>query len=76
MDAAEPIISRMQDTINSGRRVLTLDLALTVRHDGHGGVADDLADPVGLTAWVRDHAETLPDAVALRRRRGGPSRGP
>ncbi|MFJ5774079.1 CGNR zinc finger domain-containing protein [Streptomyces sp. NPDC093094] len=32
---------------------LTLDLALTVRHDGDGGVADDLTDPAGLTAWVR-----------------------
>ncbi|WP_371569716.1 CGNR zinc finger domain-containing protein [Streptomyces canus] len=51
----------MQDTIDRDAR-LTLDLALTIRHDGHGGVADDLADPVGLTAWVRDHAETLPDA--------------
>ncbi|CAL9358860.1 CGNR zinc finger domain-containing protein [Streptomyces sp. enrichment culture] len=34
---------------------LTLDLALTLRHDGDGGVADDLTDPAGLTAWVRDH---------------------
>jgi predicted RNA-binding Zn ribbon-like protein len=51
----------MQDTINRDAR-LTLDLALTVRHDGHGGVADDLADLAGLTAWVREHAETLPDA--------------
>ncbi|MER5506456.1 ABATE domain-containing protein [Streptomyces sp. NPDC002766] len=39
-----------------------LDLALTVRHDGHGGVADDLSDAAGLTAWVRDHPETVPDA--------------
>ncbi|MGW2516825.1 CGNR zinc finger domain-containing protein [Streptomyces sp. NPDC001617] len=41
---------------------LSLDLALTIRHDGHGGVADDLTDPTGLTAWVRAHPETLPDA--------------
>lgn len=38
---------------------LVLDLALTVRHDGHGGVADDLEHPEGLSRWVRDHAEVL-----------------
>ncbi|WUH95078.1 ABATE domain-containing protein [Streptomyces sp. NBC_00433] len=38
---------------------LALDLAVTVRHDGHGGVADDLADPAGLTGWVRAHADDL-----------------
>ncbi|GAA1423283.1 CGNR zinc finger domain-containing protein [Streptomyces thermospinosisporus] len=43
---------------------LALDLALTVRHDGHGGVADDLTEPAGLTAWVRAHADDLPDAAA------------
>ncbi|MFF3851153.1 CGNR zinc finger domain-containing protein [Streptomyces sp. NPDC002328] len=42
---------------------LALDLALTVRHDGHGGVADDLADPAGLTAWIHAHADDLPDAT-------------
>jgi hypothetical protein len=40
---------------------LTLDLALTIRHDGHGGVADDLATPAGLTAWVREHPEAGAD---------------
>ncbi|WP_030599839.1 ABATE domain-containing protein, partial [Kitasatospora aureofaciens] len=54
----------MQDTTTSDSR-LALDLALTVRHDGHGGVADDLSDLAGLTAWVREHAETLPDASEL-----------
>jgi predicted RNA-binding Zn ribbon-like protein len=54
----------MRDTIDSDTR-LVLDLALTVRHDGHGGVADDLSDLAGLTAWVRDHTETLPDAPDL-----------
>ncbi|MEU0661666.1 CGNR zinc finger domain-containing protein [Streptomyces lavendulocolor] len=39
---------------------LALDLALTVRHDGHGGVADDLGDPDGLTEWVRERAAALP----------------
>ncbi|MEU6375950.1 CGNR zinc finger domain-containing protein [Streptomyces sp. NPDC046909] len=37
---------------------LALDLVLTIRHDGHGGVADDLADPAGLTAWARAHPDT------------------
>ncbi|MFF7640272.1 ABATE domain-containing protein [Streptomyces canus] len=54
----------MQDTTDSASR-LALDLALTVRHDGHGGIADDLSDLAGLTAWVREHAETLPDASEL-----------
>lgn len=43
---------------------LALDLALTVRHDGHGGVADDLAEPTGLTAWVRAHQDVLPGSEA------------
>ncbi|MEU7061395.1 ABATE domain-containing protein [Streptomyces sp. NPDC046197] len=40
----------------------TLDLALTIRHDGQGGLADDLADPHGLTAWVRAHPSVVPHA--------------
>ncbi|WP_153455766.1 CGNR zinc finger domain-containing protein [Streptomyces smaragdinus] len=36
-----------------------LRLALTVRHDGHGGVADDLATARGLTEWIAEHHETL-----------------
>ncbi|MFC9132585.1 CGNR zinc finger domain-containing protein [Streptomyces sp. NPDC057099] len=51
----------MREPISRDAR-LALDLALTVRHDGDGGVADDLTDPAGLTAWLRDHAEVLPDA--------------
>ncbi|OAR26843.1 hypothetical protein A8W25_00630 [Streptomyces sp. ERV7] len=43
---------------------LVLALALTVRHDGHGGAADDLSGPEGLTAWVREHAAAL-DGAAL-----------
>jgi predicted RNA-binding Zn ribbon-like protein len=54
----------MRDTIDNDTR-LALDLALTVRHDGHGGVADDLSDLAGLTVWVREHTETLPDAPRL-----------
>ncbi|MEU9795307.1 ABATE domain-containing protein [Streptomyces sparsogenes] len=42
---------------------LALALAVTLRHDGSGGVADDLAAPDGLTAWVRERAEPLRDAL-------------
>lgn len=38
---------------------LVLDFVLTVRHDGRGGVADDLADTEGLAAWIREHADAL-----------------
>ncbi|MEU6660115.1 CGNR zinc finger domain-containing protein [Streptomyces sp. NPDC046821] len=41
---------------------LALDLALTIRHDGHGGVADDLERAEGLTAWVRERVGALPEA--------------
>ncbi|NUQ95406.1 MAG: hypothetical protein HOY79_02165 [Streptomyces sp.] len=54
----------MQESLTRDTR-LALDLALTVRHDGHGGVADDLADPAGLTTWVRAHPEIVPDAAAF-----------
>ncbi|WP_156724848.1 CGNR zinc finger domain-containing protein [Streptomyces apocyni] len=42
---------------------LVIDLAVTLRHDGHGGVADDLAEPAGLTAWVRERQAALPVPV-------------
>ncbi|MEU6288145.1 CGNR zinc finger domain-containing protein [Streptomyces sp. NPDC046988] len=54
----------MQDSPSRDARI-ALDLALTVRHDGHGGVADDLADPAGLTAWVRAHPDLAADAGAV-----------
>ncbi|WNI19307.1 ABATE domain-containing protein [Actinacidiphila sp. ITFR-21] len=38
---------------------LALDLAVTIRHDGHDGIADGLAESAGLTAWVREHALAL-----------------
>ncbi|WP_326622300.1 CGNR zinc finger domain-containing protein [Streptomyces decoyicus] len=38
---------------------LALELAVTLRHDGHGGVADDLAGPEGLAVWVRERAALL-----------------
>ena len=47
----------MNASIDADAR-LALDLALTIRHDGHGGVADDLATAEGLTAWVRERPET------------------
>ncbi|WP_202558441.1 ABATE domain-containing protein, partial [Streptomyces sp. SID5789] len=53
----------MQDS-PSRDALIALDLALTVRHDGHGGVADDLADPAGLTAWVRAHPDLGAQAEA------------
>lgn len=63
MDVRERIISAMDDSLSRDAR-LALDLALTVRHDGHGGVADDLAEPTGLTAWVRAHPDVLPGSEA------------
>ncbi|MFJ9697014.1 ABATE domain-containing protein [Kitasatospora sp. NPDC101183] len=33
-------------------RHLALELASTIRHDGNGGVADDLATAEGLASWV------------------------
>ncbi|WP_216587279.1 CGNR zinc finger domain-containing protein [Streptomyces brasiliscabiei] len=52
----------MEHSISADAR-LALDLALTVRHDGSGGVADDLADAMGLATWIRAHADTLPAAT-------------
>ncbi|MEW1998846.1 CGNR zinc finger domain-containing protein [Streptomyces coelicoflavus] len=50
----------MQDSPGRDTRI-ALDLALTLRHDGNGSVADDLAGPAGLTAWVTDHPGLVPD---------------
>ncbi|MFG2492932.1 CGNR zinc finger domain-containing protein [Streptomyces caniferus] len=38
---------------------LALEFAVTLRHDGHGGVADDLAGPEGLAVWVRERSALL-----------------
>jgi predicted RNA-binding Zn ribbon-like protein len=43
---------------------LALALASTIRHDGNGGVADDLADVAGLTTWLREHADPLREYAA------------
>src|SRR5688500_16695957 len=37
-------------------RYLAVELASTLRHDGDGGVADDLASVAGLAEWVREQA--------------------
>jgi predicted RNA-binding Zn ribbon-like protein len=42
---------------------LALALATTIRHDGKGGVADDLGDLTGLAAWLREQAVPLRDYV-------------
>ncbi|MFJ8579789.1 CGNR zinc finger domain-containing protein [Micromonospora sp. NPDC093277] len=38
---------------------LTLALAGTIRHDGSGGVTDDLADVPGLARWLHEQAPLL-----------------
>ncbi|MFC6022810.1 CGNR zinc finger domain-containing protein [Plantactinospora solaniradicis] len=43
---------------------LVLALASTIRHDGNGGVADDLADVGGLATWLREQAEPLREYAA------------
>ncbi|WP_052850555.1 CGNR zinc finger domain-containing protein [Streptomyces avicenniae] len=44
-------------------RHLALELAGTVRHDGQGGVTDDLITPAGLTHWIRGQSPLLDAAV-------------
>ncbi|CAM3828621.1 ABATE domain-containing protein [Kibdelosporangium persicum] len=50
---------------------LALELASTIRHDGHGGVADDLDSEEGFRQWTRDHVGDVEgdrdQVVALRR---------
>jgi predicted RNA-binding Zn ribbon-like protein len=41
------------------QRWLALELAGTIRHDGNGGVADDLATPAGLSSWMRSRQDQL-----------------
>ncbi|SIR98395.1 CGNR zinc finger domain-containing protein [Micromonospora avicenniae] len=38
---------------------VALALAGTIRHDGNGGVADDLDDVTGLATWLRENATPL-----------------
>ncbi|MEV0321895.1 CGNR zinc finger domain-containing protein [Streptomyces sp. NPDC050658] len=44
-------------------RYLALELASTIRHDGDGGVADDLESVPGARRWLREQEELLPDGV-------------
>ncbi|TDC75417.1 CGNR zinc finger domain-containing protein [Streptomyces hainanensis] len=44
-------------------RWLALELASTIRHDGDGGVTDDLATPQGTTRWIRERTDLLADAL-------------
>ncbi|MFI8320658.1 CGNR zinc finger domain-containing protein [Streptomyces sp. NPDC085529] len=44
-------------------RWLALELASTIRHDGDGGVTDDLATPHGVTRWLQAQADLLADHV-------------
>jgi predicted RNA-binding Zn ribbon-like protein len=55
--------------------VVALRLAGTIRHDGHGGVADDLTTPGALGEWLAAHPdlpqppasdETLADVLRVR----------
>ncbi|MGW6060717.1 CGNR zinc finger domain-containing protein [Streptomyces sp. NPDC055189] len=41
-------------------RWLALELASTIRHDGEGGVADDLATVEDVTRWIRGQDSLLP----------------
>jgi predicted RNA-binding Zn ribbon-like protein len=56
---------------------LSLALAVTIRHDGRGGIADDLATPPDLVRWLRAHARVLGEygfpAVAPAAGGGAPS---
>ncbi|NEA43751.1 ABATE domain-containing protein, partial [Streptomyces sp. SID11385] len=44
------------------RRWAALSLASTIRHDGDGGVADDLDTLDGFRAWLAEAAPLLPGA--------------
>jgi predicted RNA-binding Zn ribbon-like protein len=44
-------------------RHVALQLAATIRHDGHGGVADDLQTVEGLALWLNQNADLLTDNV-------------
>ncbi|MFE9171012.1 CGNR zinc finger domain-containing protein [Streptomyces kebangsaanensis] len=40
-----------------------LELASTIRHDGDGGVVDDLATVQGVTRWLRQQEDLLPAGI-------------
>jgi predicted RNA-binding Zn ribbon-like protein len=43
------------------QRWLALELAATIRHDSHGGVADDLDDQSSFAWWLERNADLLAD---------------
>lgn len=43
---------------------LALELAVTIRHDGAGGVTDDLADAAGLRQWLTRHQRSLTTGIS------------
>lgn len=45
-------------------RWLALELASTIRHDGDGGVADDLATFQGTTHWIQEQGDLLAGHIA------------
>jgi hypothetical protein len=42
---------------------LAFALAATIKHDGHGGVADLLSTPAETAAWVADHRDLVTDVL-------------
>ncbi|MFI1188968.1 ABATE domain-containing protein [Streptomyces californicus] len=44
-------------------RWLALELVSTIRHDGDGGVADDLATVQGTTRWIQEQGDLLAGLV-------------
>lgn len=50
---------RAQERGRSVERWLALELASTIRHDGDGGVTDDLATLRGTTRWIRQQGDLL-----------------
>lgn len=63
-------MSSVEYARGSGQARTALDLVSTVRHDGHGGVADDLATPEGLAVWLAGAPvteELRAEIVQLRR---------
>ncbi|WP_371241598.1 ABATE domain-containing protein [Streptomyces pimonensis] len=51
----------MRDSVIADAHLVP-DLVLILRHDGNGGVVDDLTEPGELTGWVRAHPDTPPVA--------------
>ncbi|MER5596576.1 CGNR zinc finger domain-containing protein [Streptomyces sp. NPDC002265] len=45
-------------------RWLALELASTIRHDGDGGVTDDLATAQGTTRWIHEQRDLLADRIS------------